>query len=360
MKTLYNKDSKGELRIWSIYTEGSEVVVKHGKLGGKVQEKRYTAKCKNQGKSNETSPEQQAILEAEAKYVKQLKSGYFPDKDEALAFQEFSPQKAQNYLDYAQKIVYPCLGQKKLDGFRLMIDKGGNAWSKQGEPIELPSHWIGVKEFAINCGGLDGEVYAGLKDKEGLSLQKIISAFRKPNQDTPKLKYYVYDIPNDATMLSRNKTLEYLDATKPESVVIVKGVPISTPEEGDEFFENVVQAGYEGIVYRNLEAKYEFGKRSYNLIKRKKRETTEAKVQSVEKDKNSWGILHCVLETGVQFKCQMRVDVAEKNYRLYENALELIGKTIEVEFEALSDGGAPQKPVAIGIREVDKYGRPLV
>ena len=58
MKILYSKDSKGELRVWSIYTEGPEVVVKHGKLGGKIQEKRYAAEGKNQGKANETTPEQ--------------------------------------------------------------------------------------------------------------------------------------------------------------------------------------------------------------------------------------------------------------------------------------------------------------
>ena len=58
-----------------------------------------------------------------------------------------------------------------------MIDKNGQAWSKQGEPIELPTHWVGVKEFAINCGGLDGECYAGLKHKEGLSLQKDYQCF---------------------------------------------------------------------------------------------------------------------------------------------------------------------------------------
>ena len=77
MRTLYSKDNKGDLRVWSIYTEGSEVVVKYGKLGGKITEKRYTAEGKSIGKSNETTPEQQAILEAEAKYVKQFKSGYF-------------------------------------------------------------------------------------------------------------------------------------------------------------------------------------------------------------------------------------------------------------------------------------------
>ena len=30
MRTLYSKDSKGELRVWSIYTDGPDVVVKHG------------------------------------------------------------------------------------------------------------------------------------------------------------------------------------------------------------------------------------------------------------------------------------------------------------------------------------------
>ena len=77
-------------------------------------------------------------------------------------------------------------------------------------------------------------------------------------------------------------------------------------------------------------------------------------------DRNGWGILYCKLENSIEFKCQMKVEAAEKNYRLYENALELIGKTIEVEYEALSDSGTPQKPVSIGIREVDKYGRALV
>lgn len=360
MKTLYAKDSKGDLRVWSIYTEGSEVVVKHGKLGGKIQEKRYSTEGKNQGKSNETTPEQQAVLEAEAKYAKQLKSGYFADKDEALQWEPTSPMKAFGYKDYSHKIIYPCLGQKKLDGMRLMIDKNGQAWSKQGEPIELPAHWCGVKELAINCGSLDGEVYAGLKNKGGLSLQRIISAFRKPNEDTPKLQYWVYDIPNDSAMLERSRSIEFLSKISPPCVILVQGIILQNENDADQFFEMTVDQGNEGVVYRNLEGKYEFGKRSYNLIKRKSRQTTEAVVQSVEKDRNDWGILHCKTFEGIEFKCQMKVDAAEKNYRLYENALEIIGKTVEVEFEDYSDDGVPCKCVAIGLREVDKYGRPLV
>ena len=360
MNTLYSKDSKGNLRIWSIFTDGKDVVVRHGLLLGKIQEKRYTAEAKNQGKANETTPEQQAILEAEAKYVKQLKSGYFPGKDDALAFEEFAPMKCHTYNDYKGKLIYPCNGGVKLDGMRLMIDADGNAWSKQGEPLELPSHWEGAKELAKEYGGLDGEVYAGLKNKGGLSLQKIISAFRKPNADTPKLQYWIYDIPNNQQYGLRNRLLTSLGYKHPDWVVVVRGININSEEEADNYFKDVTDEGYEGVVYRNYNGVYEFGKRSYDLLKRKLRRTSEAVVYAIDEDKNSWGILNCRTFEGVEFKCQMRVDAAEKNYRLYENALELIGKVIEVEYEDVSDDGVFQKPVGIGIRQVDQYGRPVL
>lgn len=354
MKTLYGKDSKGELRIWTIFTEGPEVVVKHGKLGGKIQEKRYAADPKNEGKANATTAESQAVLEAEAKYVKQLKSGYFPSQEEALGFEEFTPMKAQAYKDHSKKIKYPCYVQPKLNGQRLMIDKNGVAWSKQGESLELPAHWTDIKELAIKAGGLDGEVYAGLESEGGLSLQKIISAFRKPNTDTPKLKYYVYDIPTDEPFGKRELKLQSLRST---NLVPVNTRLIETQEEGDLHYEHFCKLKYEGIMYRNESGAYEFGKRSYDLQKRKPRQTAEAEVLSVEKDRNGWGILTCESMEGIRFKCQMKVDAGEKNYRLHENALELIGRVVEYEYEELSDLSVPTKPVGIGLRNVDKYGR---
>lgn len=358
MRTLYGKDSKGELRVWSVYTDGPDVVVKHGKLGGKIQEKRYPAEPKNIGKANETTPESQAVLEAEAKYVKQLKSGYFPTKEEALDFQEFTPMKAHNYKDYAARVTYPCYMQPKLNGQRLMIDKHGVAWSKQGEPLELPAHWVGVKELAIKLGGLDGEVYAGLESEGGLSLQRIISAFRKPNADTQKLQYWVYDLPVEKSQEDRRTMLAGIHDT--DVLVTLPGIIAESEADGDCFYEFCVNSKYEGVIYRNPTGTYEFGKRSYNLIKRKPRQTAEAKVLSVEKDRNNWGILQCITETGVLFKCQMKVDAGVKNYREYDNALELIDQYIEYEYEELSDDGVPTKPSGVQVRAVNKNGEPVI
>lgn len=361
---LYGKDSKGKLRQWEAKVEGDEVVVTHGALGGKQTTKRYTAQPKNVGKANETSASQQAGLEVKAKIEKQLKSGYFHTQEEALAFVEFTPMKAQNHNKHAAKIVYPVYMQPKLDGFRLMIDKNGQAWSKQGEPIELPKHWEGVKEFAIACGGLDGEVYAGLISEGGLSLQAIRSAFLTPDEvNTPKLKYYVYDIPNTTGMDygERSVVLSSNLGIAPLSIEFVTTLVVSNSEEGDMYHNWWVSQKYEGSMYRNIDGVYEFGKRSYNLIKRKDSQDGEALVLSVRIDKNGDGVLQCKCVNGEQegkiVDFLMRKDADENiNYRKYENAICLIGKTVMYKYEDLSDDLVPLKPIGAALREVTASG----
>ena len=80
----------------------------------------------------------------------------------------------------------------------------------------------------------------------------------------------------------------------------------------------------------------------------------------MEKDRNNWGILQCITETGVLFKCQMKVDAGDKNYREYDNALELIEQYIEYEYEELSDDGVPTKPSGVQVRVVNKNGEPVI
>lgn len=367
--TLYSKDSKGKLRVWDIYTEGEKVIIRHGALGGKIVEKITVSQGKNIGKANETSDSKQAELEAEAKWVKQKKTGYFETKEEALDSVEFTPMKAQNYKDQSQKIVYPCYMQPKLNGQRLMIDKENDAWSKQGEVIQVPEHWK-VELEVINkilkeqgtAFGLDGEVYAGLESQGGLSLQRIISAFRKPNEDTPKLKYYIYDIPNaEMTFEQRVEILggieRIIKANEIQNIVVCKTFKVSK-EVGDMLYEEFVKQGYEGACYRNAEGVYEFGKRSYDLIKRKPRQTTEAHVYAAEKDKNDEAVYVCELENGVKFKCKMLKEAStEYNLRLWENVDKVVNNWIEIEYEELTDSGVPSKPVGIRLREVDKYAR---
>lgn len=366
MTKLFGKDSKGNLKVWEVTTNGSEVTVTHGRLGGKMASTTTTSVAKNIGKSNETTPEQQAILEAEAKVVKQLKKGYYHTKEDALGHIERTPMKAQDYKDHKHRIVYPCYMQPKLNGLRMLVDENLEAQSKAGEDYGIPSHIFSdlfyLKREGYYFKGFDGEIYAGLESEGGLSLQQIVSAFRKENENTHKLKYYVYDQPsNEPQWLRRDRVvnisffIDYEDNVHPENIVFVPWYWIENEEQGDQLFEDFVILGYEGAMYRNLDGLYEYGRRSYDLIKRKPRYTTEVKVVSVIEDKIGQGVLTGVLESGNMVEFLMRKDADEEiNYRIYENALTLIGKYVEIEFEELSDAGVPTKPVGIRIRNVNE------
>ena len=364
--TLYSKDSKGDLRVWQIETKDSEVVVTHGKEGGKFTSKSYFAEAKNTTKTNATTPSEQAEKEAEAKHTLQLKRGYFLTREEALNSVAWEPMKCQDYKDYTHKLQYPCYIGPKLDGLRMMITPSGEAFSKSGEPYKIPEHIQkeinDLQYHGLLRHGLDGEIYA-----EGLTLQEIVSAFRKPNENTKKLCYIIYDIP--VADVNTNDRVQIMNSLLPvittsSSVGLNAFYTVYNENEGDALFKDFVENGYEGAVYRNMCGKYEHGKRSYDMIKRKPRPTNEALVQSVEIDKNGQGVLSCLAvngeQKGVTFKCLMRKDADDEiNYRLFENAKELIGQHIEYAWENLSVDKVPCKPAGVRVRVVGSDGEPV-
>jgi hypothetical protein len=67
MKILYKRDSKGKTRFLKVYTKGAELIRESGLLlttSPLVQSK--ICKSRNVGKKNQTTPEEQAVLEAAA------------------------------------------------------------------------------------------------------------------------------------------------------------------------------------------------------------------------------------------------------------------------------------------------------
>lgn len=370
MKTLYSKSSTGALLLWQIAVDGASYIVTHGQLNGKMQTKVTKTKAKNTGKLNATTPEQQAIVESDAKFELQKKKGYYLTKEEALSHIECNPMTLQKWAEHADKITYPCHSQHKLNGSRFLYTAAGDGVSKSGEPVSFPKHIQDEINVLVNnlnekFRGFDGEMYSGLISEGGLSLQRIISAFRKPNADTPRIQYHIYDICDPTeTFGQRAESLEELKTLIKQLGLnhIVTEMPricLSKNDVEDLFKQDVAQ-GYEGSVARNRKGMYTFGKRSYDNLKLKPRQTCEAKVISVEEDKSAQGVLNCKLENGVEFKCLMKKDSAlDINLRLYNNALSLVNKFIEIEFEELSDvkedgsGGKPLKPAGVRVREVN-------
>lgn len=79
--TLYRLNSKGKPIMWSIRVEKNVIETHDGQVGGKLKyTKDVVTEGKNIGRSNETTPEEQAMLMAERKIEMKRRKGYVEEE----------------------------------------------------------------------------------------------------------------------------------------------------------------------------------------------------------------------------------------------------------------------------------------
>jgi hypothetical protein len=106
LPTLFSRTSTGAVQTWQMIVDGNQYYVTSGQQNGKkVQSEPTICQGKNIGRANETTPEEQAESEAQAKWDKKVKLGYTTDVtkiDSSTSFVE--PMLAKNYDDYRDKM----------------------------------------------------------------------------------------------------------------------------------------------------------------------------------------------------------------------------------------------------------------
>lgn len=360
MKELFALDKSGKVKHWTVEVVDDTIIVRHGKLGGKMQAKTTQVKGKNIGKLNETKPHEQALKEAESKYNKQLDKCYRPTVEEAKNVGEALPMLAHNYLQQGHRIVYPCDVSPKLDGLRCIAEVNGEVVtlnSRGGKTYPCPEHIrseLVMVSRKTNIIKFDGELY-----EHGKALQDIVSSAKKPNEGTKNLEYHIFDVPLAMTPWSdRKHILELVSRSARKNIVVVGNVLVNNEESARIFLTRYMNEGYEGLMLRNLRGVYEYNHRSPNLQKWKLMEDAEALVLDVEEDLNGEGVLICQMAHNPEklFRCKMRGD---HDYRLYSNQRNLISKWITYKYQALTNDGIPQFPVGLFERECDERGNPI-
>lgn len=219
----------------------------------------YYAKPKNVGKANETTSESQAKLEFESmvKKEKRIRNSERP-----------LPMLAKVYQDHKHKIKYPCAIQPKLDGNRMLYN-GEEEWSRKNKRMNEKDDRILEHILPFDTGGFpfDGELMLSWMPKVNITN----SAIKKYNENTPHLKYYVYDIidPN-RSFKDRYEYLRWLVTTnKYPNVVLVQTHICESEEDVKKWHKFFVEQGYEGSIVRNLDAKYAINRRVDDVQKLK-------------------------------------------------------------------------------------------
>ena len=351
-KKIYKLDSKGKVRVLHVYNEGSEVIQNSGVYGSEnIVSYTHTCKGKNVGKSNETTSEQQAILEATSKIESKMSTGYFETVEEAMNKKIILPMLAKDYKKESHKVTFPCYVQPKLDGMRALYGNMGSDVlefiSRKGKSITTMSHIeFEFKKLDII---LDGELYA-----HGESFQENMKLIKKNRgEETKKVKYHVYDIVSNKCFSERFAILRDL-IVNCDNVELVPTYYITDKNELKQLHGEFISAGYEGTIVRHSDAGYGINKRDSQLLKYKDfiDEVYEV-VDVVPSDKNpNQGVIHCTIGggyTNVTFGCGMKFSHKERE-EILTNKVDYIGKIAEVRFFEYSEDGIPRFPVCHGFR----------
>ncbi len=347
MKTIYKKDSKGNTRYLTISTEDNLIIQESGIVGtiNPIYNK-SACEAKNVGRANSTTPEEQAVLEANSKITEKMRLGYFTSIEEAQekGGKDFLlPMLAKDYKKEFKKVTYPCYVQPKLDGMRSLATEEDGFMSRTGKAIDTINHIV-LNDLENSV--LDGELYAhGISFQENM---KLLKKYRK--EETEQVKYHVYDVVMDAPFSERHNYLFSL-AIENQNIKLVPTYLVNNEEEMKEYHAQFVSQGYEGTMIRHSDEGYSVNKRSSQLLKYKDFIDEVYTVNEIwpSEARPDQGIVECVTSEGITFTCGMKFSHADREEILI-NKENYIGKMAEIRFFEYTDGGLPRFPVCVGFR----------
>lgn len=366
-RSLYKKGSKDSVQFWEISVDGSTIITRWGQVNGKIQETRDKVKeGKNKGRANSTTPEQQALSEAESLWEKKLQKGYVQSMTMALAGMVdvavkggIFPMLAEKFEEFKHKLICPCYGQPKFDGHRCIaiITEGVcTLWTRSRKPITSMGHIIkAFNEMKFNPREtyvFDGELYNHDYKENFEDLTSFIKDSKaKPGADV--VQYHIYDMVTDQPFSVRTQNLKKIFTGCVHPLVLVETVFVPNLTELNIAYEQFLEQGYEGAMARNANGLY-VNKRSVDLLKMKTFMDEEFEIVAVEEGRGKLvghGIFVCKTKNGDTFKAKMKGDTSELKKYWTDPSL-AVGRQLTVKFQGYTKKNeVPRFPVALRFRD---------
>ncbi len=184
-------------------------------------------------------------------------------------------------------IQYPTRPSKKLDGIRVIFFKTGEMFSRSLKPIrnvQLHKRFAKLKELAKRTNTtFDGEFYS-----HKLTFQEITSqvmSMDKPIDDT--LEFHCFDciVNDEPNMPFESRYVHFFNTLQNIPFIkIVNHYYATNKEQIDIMFEKALKKGYEGLILRNPQGRYKYGRsteREGFLLKIKPFKTFDAQIIDV-------------------------------------------------------------------------------
>jgi len=308
-ETLYSTDNNSNIRVWWMEQKGEQYRTCSGVKNGQIVESDYsTAEPKNVGKKNEKSAIEQAKAEIDAKYKKQLKTGYHlneADASKGTAYVEVMLAQSLNKLTEPPNFEKEAWGmQCKFNGNRCIATKDGLFTRKGERYVSVPHIENSLKGFFIDHpkAVLDGELFNNDLRQQLNEISKLIRKTKNVDDETlaqskKLVKFYIYDgygfldkskfLDENASYEERKTWIDKIVLPKSPYYVKVKTTRVESDKHLEELFNELIQDQQEGGILRRLDGGYEH-KRSKNLIKVKADDDDEAIILDITDADGNW------------------------------------------------------------------------
>ena len=274
--------------------------------------------------------------------------------------QFLKPQLAHLYQP--EKVKYPALAEYKLDGSRLQIHKWGTRiWLYSRRGIEktdtLPEATKIGEDFNAQSCIVDSEVIATDPEGRPLPFQTLLERTVPKELSDEELKErkekvavtirafdIIYLNGRELADLPLSERRKYLIEVVP-SEYLVEGKQCQNEIELMGFYEEALQKGYEGIVVKDLNSPYEFGRRTYTWVKLKpERDTIDCTLVKALYGKGKRAGLYSSFLMAVRDPDEKKLYAIGRVSNLSESAMEELRNLVESTKYSQDEEGVFIKP----------------
>jgi len=307
---LFSKDTLGNIRVWSMEQNGNKYRTHSGVEGSDniVTSDWSTAEPKNVGKANATTGEAQAKAEIDAKYKKQLKTGYHKSKKDADKGTAYvKPMLAQPLHKLTKQPDYNKGNwaiQCKFNGNRCVATKDGLFTRKGEKYVSVPHIENALKPFFKEYPNavLDGELFNNDLRQQLNEISKLIRKSKHVEatdlaESEKKMRFYVYDgynftgksdvLDEETPYRERKNCIDKVVIPMSKYFVGVETTIVKSEADMLKAFQNLLEDQQEGGILRNLDGGYEH-KRSKNLVKVKSEDDDEGVILDITDGDGNW------------------------------------------------------------------------
>lgn len=286
----------------------------------------------------------------------------------------------------AKRATYPAYVMPKIDGIRA-IWTGTALLTRTGKPILSVPHIITLLERNYKNSPLDGELY-----NHDLTFEEICGIVKRTKNfvASEMIDYHVFDVPVP-NLTFAERFADLMHPTKWDESWHYNGnglrsvdcIEIFSAEDIDTHHLQARASGWEGLMYRRADSLYEFGKRSYGLMKIKSTLDAEFTIVGVTQLKTFTKLIVPEGTPGskryvggqwykdtdpkleemagavvVQTDTEQRFEVGtgltdELRIDLWKNLDKYLGQKLTVKYQELTADGVPRFPVWKSLRNYE-------